>query len=263
MDLQLTGKNALVCAASEGIGKAIATGLAQEGANICIFSRTEDKVSKACKDIEKTAKGKVFGFVADLSNKSDRERINSEMRRVFSSIDILINNQGGPAPGGLMAVTEEQTVAAVETNLYAVMHLTKLCLPQMQEKQWGRIINILSLSGKESLPNMLLSNMLRPAILGFSKTLAHENAKFGITVNSLLPSAVLSARTMGFMKKAAEMQGIDIETAIANTSKNIPVGHIATPEEFSQLAVFLCSPLASFVTGTAVAVDGGSSKGIY
>ena len=263
MDLLLHQKVALVCASSTGIGKAIAKGLAEEGVHVSIFSRTENSIKQAAEDIAKTARGKVIYHVGDISHSEDVERIIEDTKEKLGTIDILINNQGGPAAGSIEHLTNEEIDSAIETTLRSVIHVTKLCLPEMKRQSFGRIINILSVSAKESLPGMLLSNIMRPALLGFSKTIATEYAPFGITVNSLLPSAVATDRATFLMQKQAKEYGTDLNAVLKNAVKSLPIGRMATPEEFAQLAVFLSSPKASYITGTAIAVDGGASHSIF
>jgi len=263
MDLGIKSKVALVCASSEGIGKAIAAGLAAEGAHVALFSRDIEKLNLAAQDVKRGAQGRVSVHQGDLAISGDIVRVFEDVVKEHGSIDILINNQGGPDAGSLLSVTDEQVDRAYSVNLKSVLLLTKLCLPQMRERKWGRIINVLSLSGKEPLPNMLLSNIFRPAVLGLAKTVAHENAAFNITVNSILPAAVMTNRTRKLLTAAAESQKIDFETILANSVKNIPIGRIASPEEFVQLALFLCSQNASYVTGSAISVDGGISKSLW
>ena len=263
MDLLLRKKVALVCASSAGIGKAIAKGLAEEGTHVSIFSRTDNSIKRAAEDIAKTAQGKVIYNVCDISNFEDVKRIIEDTNKKLGLVDILINNQGGPAAGSIEQLTDKEIDSAIITNLRSVIHITKLCLPAMKQRSFGRIINILSISAKEALPGMLLSNIVRPALLGFSKTIAREYAPFGITVNSLLPSAVLTDRATSLMQKQATEQGVDFDAVLRNAIKSLPIGRMASPEEFAQLAVFLSSPKASYITGTAIAVDGGASHSIF
>lgn len=264
MNLFLDNKVALVCASSEGIGKAIAMGLSVEGVHIALFSRDAIKLEIAATEIKSVAKGRVTVHVGDLSLPSDIHRIYEEVLLQHNGmIDILINNQGGPVPGNLFELSETEIDHAYQVNLRSVFLLSKLCLAGMRVNNWGRIINILSISAKEPLPNMLLSNIFRPAALGLSKTLATENAPFNITINSLLPAAVMTNRTKTILVNVAKKQGIDLETLILENEKKIPVGRIAEPEEFSQLALFLCSDKASYITGTAISVDGGVSKSLW
>mgnify|MGYP001571489854 CR=1 FL=1 len=263
MNLQLEQKVALVCASSAGIGKAIAKGLAEEGVHVSILARTPNTLEAAYAEISKVARGKVMQTVCDVANSKDIAAVCESTQSKLGPIDILINNQGGPAPGSLFDVTNEQLDSAIDTNIKAVFQFTKFCLPGMKQRRCGRVLNVLSISAKEPLPGMLLSNVMRPAILGFAKTLATEYAAAGVTINSLLPSAVMTARATRLMEARAKNEGVDLKTVVANASKGIPIGYIASPEEFAQLAVFLCSPNASYINGAAIAVDGGSNRGLF
>lgn len=263
MDLGLKGKVALVCAASAGIGKAIAKELAAEGAHVSIFSRNVHDIEATAREIERVAGGRVLFNVCDLTQSQSIVDVVSKTEAELGSIDILVNNQGGPPPGGFEEISEEQVRAAICLNLESVFLLTRLCLPKMKQRKWGRILNILSITAKEPAPQMFLSNVLRPAVLGFAKTLAIETAPLGITVNSLLPSAVLTRRTQQLLERISEREAIGFQEALDRSSKSIPMGRIATPEEFAQLVVFLCSANASYITGVAIPVDGGSSRSLF
>jgi len=263
MELRLNQKVALVCASSAGIGKAIACGLAAEGVHVSIFSRTKEAVESTAKEIGKTATGRVIHQVCDLSNPQDIKRVVEYTQRELGPIDILINNQGGPEAGTLPDITDAQLESALAVNIRAVFQLTKLCLPSMKKRGFGRVINILSTSAKEPLPNMLLSNTVRPAILGFAKSLAKEYASFGVTINSILPHAVLTERAYSLLEERARQEKKDFDTTLANAAKSIPIGRLASPEECAELAVFLCSPRASYITGAAIPVDGGATHGLF
>ncbi len=264
MNLFLNNKVALVCASSEGIGRAIAKGLAIEGANVALFSRDINKLEVAAKEIRTFSKGKITVHAGDISKPRDINRIfNDVLIQHGGRIDILINNQGGPAAGGVLDLAEDDLDNAYQANLRSVFLITKLCLLGMRERKWGRIINILSISGKEPLPNMLLSNIFRPAVLGFAKTIANENAPYNITINSLLPAAVMTNRTISSLMKAAETKGVNLDELIFESEKKIPIGRIAEPDEFSQMALFLCGENASYITGTAISVDGGVSRALW
>lgn len=263
MDLKLTGKTALVCASSAGIGKAIAHGLAQEGAHVSIFGRSQDRVESAFREISQVAKGRVLRSVGDLRSKDDLSRIFEQTQAQLGPVDVLVNNQGGPAAGKFEDIDDEQLTAGIETNITAVLHLSRLCLPGMRARKWGRIVNVLSISAKEPIPGMFLSNLLRPAILGFAKTIALENAGSGITVNSLLPSAVLTERSRVLLQKRADQEGRDFHDVSLQAASTIPVGYIASPDQFGQTAVFLCSDQAAYITGTAIPIDGGVSKALF
>jgi 3-oxoacyl-[acyl-carrier protein] reductase len=264
MDLQLKGKNALVSASSAGIGFAIAQGLAEQGVNVAIFSRNQQSIARAAQQIEAAAKSsRVIAFAGDVSKTDDLSRIIRETRAQLGSIDILVNNQGGPAPGGIAEVSDAQIESAYRSNLLSVLYSMRECLPEMKARRWGRILNILSISAKEPIPGLLLSNMFRPAVLGLAKTLASEVAAFGVTINSLLPNSVLTQRTRTLVERKALEKGIDFESALKESNKSLPIGYCASPEEFAQMAIFLCSPKASYISGTAVPVDAAASRALY
>ncbi len=263
LNLELYQRVALVCASSGGIGKAIAKELARQGAAVSLFARNEGALVAASEEIAALGGGRVIHQVADLAKPQDLSQVVEVTRSKLGPIDILIHNQGGPAPGGFDDVTDAQLDSALEINLRAVIRLTRLCLPEMKRRGWGRILHVLSVSAKEPLAGMFLSNVLRPAVLGLSKTLATECARSGVTVNCILPSAVLTDRARNLMRLRAEKESLTLEQVQAESAKNLPIGYLASPEEFAQLALFLCSPKASYVTGTAIPVDGGFTRGLY
>ena len=257
-------KNALVFGSSAGIGKAIAKEFYKQGINVCLASRSEEKLKAAAQDILQIASNaKLIYDVCDVSNASEIEMIISKCQKELGPIDILVNNQGGPIPGGFQTITEDQLTQAINTNLLSFFRATKLCIGPMKERGWGRIINVLSISAKEPIPNMLLSNMIRPAILGMSKTIAQEYAQFGVTINSVLPSAVLTERTFSLLTDRANRENRSYEDILKETVAGLPSKHIASPEEFSQIVSFLCSENASYINGAAIPVDGASSKSLY
>lgn len=261
MELKLDGKLALVCASSAGIGKAIAKGLYAEGADVVILGRDKQKLENAEKEIRASGTGKLLAVTCDLRDPKSVDSMLTEVAKLGSP-QILVHNQGGPAPGSIENLGEEQIRSAVETNIYSVMRITKALIPGMKASGWGRIVHVLSVSAKESLPNMLLSNMVRPAVVGFSKTIAQEYAPFGITSNCVLPAAVLTQRSLDFMGQRAAKENKTLDQIRMESAKSIPIGRQASPEEFAQTALFLCSEPAAYVTGTAIAVDGGFTRSI-
>ena len=262
MELNLKGKNALICASSAGIGKAIAIGLFKEGANVSILGRDEKKLNEAASEILKISNGKVLATVCDLGSEDNIQNVFERTISKHGAVDILVNNQGGPIPGAFEDISLSDTKKALDINLISTLILSKLCLPQMKKNGWGRIINILSITAKEPSSGMYLSNMVRPAVLGFSKSIALDYAADGITVNSLLPAAVLSDRTSFFVNKSAEEKGISFDEAAAIIAEDLPPKRIATSEEFSQIALYLAGEGASYINGTSICVDGGLSKGL-
>lgn len=262
MDIELRERTALVAAGSAGIGKAIATGLASHGAQVCIFARTEATLEAASREMS-AAGMRVMYAVGDLGDPADVARVAAEASARLGPIDILVNNQGGPPPGTFDDVTVDQVRRAFAVNVESVLQLTRLCLPSMRERGWGRILNILSVTAKEPAPGLFLSNLVRPAVLGFAKTVARENAAFGITVNSLLPASVLTKRARDLLGLEAERKGITLQEAIDDAARRLPIGRIAAPEEFAEIALFLCSSRAAYVTGTAIPVDGGATHTLF
>lgn len=263
MNLGISGKNAVVFAGSKGIGRAIARALALEGANVYIISRNPSHLQEAQVIVSEDAKGSVLTGVCDVGDKEQIDLVIKDAVNKLGSIDILINNQGGPKPGGFSQLDDVDLQRALDVNLISVFHSTKLVLNGMVEKGWGRIVNVLSISAKESLPNMLLSNMIRPAVLGFSKTVAQEYARHGVTINSILPSAVMTDRSLSSLQEKANKEGTSVEDQIQNISRNLPPLRLASPEELASCALYLCSCTASYINGVALAVDGSSSKGIF
>ena len=262
MDLGISGKNAIIGASSGGIGKGIALELAKEGVNVSILGRDKDKLFKTRDEILEIAKGKVIATVCDLSISEDIENVYKKTIEEFGGVDILINNHGGPKPGSFIDTSKEDTLQAFNLCFHSTTLMTKLCLPNMIENKWGRIINVLSLSAREPIKGMYLSNVIRPALTGFAKTIAIENADKGITVNNVLPSAVLSDRTSYFVNLAAENNGTSFNDELKKIEESLPNKYIATPEEFAQSVIYLCSKNAGYVNGVSLQIDGGISKGL-
>ncbi len=262
MDLRLKNKIAVVCASSEGIGKGIARSLSREQVKVCLVSRSEEKLKKAAFEIEAASKNEVIFKVCDLQSKKDIRSTYEYIYEALGPIDILINNQGGPTPGELLSLDEKDIESAIQVNFKSIIEFSKMCLPSMLEKKWGRIVNVLSLSAKEPMKNMLLSNSLRPAVLGVAKSLANQYAASGITVNSVLPNAVLSKRTEYIVGLEAERLGVDYESCLKKISEDLPIGRIAEIDEIGDIVTFLCSDRAGYLNGLALPIDGGASRGL-
>ena len=264
MDLGISGKKAIVCAASAGIGRGIAESLVREGCHVAIIARESERLYSTAEYLRSLTDKIVTEIACDLSIRGQIVAAYETAVRVFDGpIDILVNNQGGPIPGELMDVREQKFEEAFHNNVLPVVTLTSKVLPAMQENRWGRILNVLSISGKEPLPGMVLSNSLRPAVLGIAKSLAKQYAADGITINSLLPANVLTDRTRGLLERRAQELGISLEEALDEGASSVPMNKMASPEEFASVATFLCSERASFVTGVAIPVDGGMSSSLF
>ena len=263
MELSLKGKNAIVCASSQGLGKAAAVDLAKEGVNLVICSRDQDKINAVKKEIEETTEVDVLGLEADLSSEDDIKRLFKESKKEFQSIDILINNNGGPPPSTFEELTDEDWQRTFNSTMMSAIRLSKLVLPDMKKNKWGRIINISSVSVKTPVNGLFLSNSIRMGVLGWAKALSDEVAPHGITVNSVCPGTTKTERIEQILNAQSESSGKDkseIEEAMANS---IPMLRIGEATDLSALIAFLASEKANYMTGLAVQVDGGSARTFY
>ncbi len=265
INYNFTNKTVLITAASKGIGFELAKQLALLGANISISSRNATNLRIAKKIILKLKKdAKVFTIKQDLENLNSIKNVVTKSEKYFkSTIDILINNSGGPDPKLVIDTSYKDWEKAFNINLKSAIYLSTHVIQNMRKKNWGRIINLTSTTAKEPAKKMCLSNITRSGLISFSKTLSMEVAEYGITVNSILTGGVLTERLKNLLKKSIKKKKYNFEKELKNISKNIPVQRIAKPDEFIQLILFLCSENSSYVNGTAIPIDGGTSKGLF
>jgi len=263
MDLGLKGKVALVAAASQGLGRAVAAELAAEGASVVMCSRGADRLEAACVSISNETNADVIGIAGDLSVAADIERIVDEAVKRFGRIDILVTNTGGPPAATFENISRQAWDEAARGLLTSVLDLTRLVLPGMKQRGWGRILNVTSIAAKQPVANLILSNSLRAAVTGFAKTLADEVAADGITVNNILPGYTATERVVGLADTIARNEGIDPAIVRSRWEEQIPMKRLGTPAEFAALAAFLVSERASYITGTSVAVDGGWMRSLF
>jgi len=261
MIINLSGKTALVTASSKGIGFAISKALLDAGANVCICSRNEENLRGAEQQLANAER--VFAIPGDIADPEFLKQFVANAQERFKAIDILVNNSGGPPAGEALSLTEEQWLAAINSNLLSVVRLSTLVIPDMKTRGWGRIINLTSTAAREPAAGMVLSNVTRAGVAAYTKTLAQEVGPFGITVNTILTGGVLTDRLNSLLERNIKDTGESLQDAIARIEKTIPVRHIATPEEFAQATLFLVSPQASYINGAAIPVDGGASKSIF
>ncbi len=263
MDLSIKGKNAIVCASSQGLGKAAAIDLAKEGVNLAICSRDKQKINLVKSEIEEIADVKLVALEADLSSEKDINSLFQEAKKELKTIDILINNNGGPPPSNFEELTDEDWQRTFNATMMSAIRLSKLVLPDMKKNKWGRIINISSVSVKTPVNGLFLSNSIRMGVLGWAKALSDEVASQGITVNTVCPGTTKTERIEQILDVQSESTGkskTELEEAMA---RSIPMQRIGEAVDLSALITFLASEKANYMTGLAVQVDGGSSRTFY
>lgn len=262
MNIDLQNKTALVCGSTQGIGKATAKELAKLGANITLLSRNEEKLIETIKELD-TSKGQKHNFiVADFSNPSGLKSVIKEYIQEGNKIHILINNTGGPKGGAIKDATTDEFLLAFNQHLICNHILVQAVYPIMKEEGYGRIINVISTSVKQPLPNLGVSNTIRGAVANWSKTLANELGVFGITVNNVLPGATNTARLQSIAQIKAEQLHESVEDVYTEMASETPMKRIAQPEEIAAAIAFLASPAAAYINGINVPVDGGRTKSL-
>jgi 3-oxoacyl-[acyl-carrier protein] reductase len=262
MDLGLKDRVALVAAASKGLGKATALELAREGCDVAIVSRNADVLDATAAEIREATGRRVLVVPADVGDEAAVERLVQVVLAEYGRIDVLVNNAGGPPPGTFTDVSDEDWLHAVQLNLMSAVRLTRLVLPGMRERRWGRIINITSVSVKQPMPTLILSNAVRVGVVAMAKTLAGQVAGEGITVNNVCPGSILTDRITQLTQADAQREGISFDEALARRAAAIPMGRIGLPEELAALIAFLASERAAYITGTTIQVDGGAFNGL-
>lgn len=261
MELQLSGKTAVIAASSQGLGKAIAEGLLREGANVVVSGRDEEKLKDVVAELQQIGSGKVVFQRTDITNTEDIKQLIQTAVDQFGGVDILVNNAGGPPAGSFETITDEQWQTAFELNLLSYIRLIRESLPFLKE-QGGKIINIASSSIKEPIPGLLLSNTFRTGIVGLTKTLAQELAQYGILINTVAPGRISTDRVRHLDEVNAEKMQISREEVEERVKGTIPLGRYGKPEEFAKVVVFLASDANSYMTGSSFLVDGGMVKSI-
>jgi len=262
MDLGIAGKRALVLASSRGLGKGIAVALAREGVHVLLCGRSAETLAANCAAINAEGLGRADWVQADLSDEAFVEAVVAAVGEKLGGIDILVNNSGGPTPGSTEDMSEETLLTYFHSMVLRLIALTNRLLPGMKEQRWGRILTVASSGVIEPISGLALSNTLRPALAGWSKTLATEVAQYGITSNMLLPGSIFTDRLKSLDAAAAERSGRSVDDVKAASEKAIPARRYGTVEEFAATAAFLCSGPASYVTGSMVRCDGGAAHSV-
>lgn len=256
MQLDLKGKRALVLSSSRGLGLGIAEALAEEGAHVLLCGRNAARLAAAAGTI--AARGGRADYVgADLADPGFAATVAAAAEDRLGGVDILVNNTGGPPPGTAAEMSPEALAAQFSMMVGAVVETTGRVLPQMRARRWGRILTLASSGAVQPIPNLAMSNALRPALIGWSKTLASEVAADGVTVNVLLPGRIATDRIEELDAANAKRQGKPVEEIRARSRAAIPMGRYGEVHEFAAVAAFLCSGAASYVTGTVMRCDGG------
>lgn len=257
MNLDLTGKTALVCGASQGLGAAVAHELALMGANVYLLARNEANLKAVLHSLDTALQQQHGYFVADTSEPSAVASQISDFLSKGHTIDILVNNSGGPASGPLLQTHVEDLEKGFRSHLLTAHTLAQLVVPGMQAKGFGRIINIVSTSVKQPINGLGISNTVRAAVANWAKTLANEIGKYGITVNNVLPGYTKTDRLDYLFGKQAADAGTSVDAIVDKTVAMIPAGRLGEPEEFAAAVAFLCSPAAAYINGINLPVDGG------
>jgi 3-oxoacyl-[acyl-carrier protein] reductase len=263
MDLGLAGKVAIVAASSKGLGRATATCLAREGALVTVNGRKPEELAVTAAEIRASTGGDVIEVPGDLSNAADCLALIEETVRQRGRLDVMVCNAGGPPAGTFSDFPEDDPwLAAVNLNLMSTLRMSRAAIPHLEAQGGGSITNIVSISVKQPIPNLVLSNTARTAVIGLARSLALEYAPRGIRVNNVCPGSILTDRIRSIAEGTAEKGGESVEDVIAREGAAIPLGRHGDPEEFGRVVTFLASPAASYVTGATVQVDGGAYKGL-
>ena len=263
MELGLGGKVALVAASSQGLGRAIVEELAAEGTSIVMCARSEARLREAAQTVAASTGATVVPVTADVSKAGDVRRLAEAALGCFGRVDVLVTNSGGPPPGTFESTGPEAWQAAVDVLLTSAVELIRALLPGMRQRRFGRILNVTSITVKQPVENLILSNALRAAVTGMARTLASEVAPYGITVNNLLPGYTRTERLTELAESAARRAGTAPADFYARLEGEIPARRLGEPRELAALAAFLASERAGYITGQSVAVDGGWVRSLY
>ncbi|WP_085991292.1 SDR family oxidoreductase [Oceanobacillus senegalensis] len=257
MDLGLEGKSVIVTAASKGLGKASAMEFAREGAYVLISSRNKEQLETAVAEIkENTGNQQIDYAVCDMKNANDIQKLVEKAVSWNGTVDVLVNNAGGPPAGSFLDMTDEEWYHAFELNLLSFVRTIRAVAPYMQRQKRGAIVNLASSSIKQSIDGLVLSNTMRPGIVGLSKTLARELGEDNIVINTVGPGVIKTDRISELTKNSGEQS-----ISLANESE-IPMGRYGEPEEFAKAIVFLASGANTYITGQTLVVEGGNVRAL-
>jgi 3-oxoacyl-[acyl-carrier protein] reductase len=264
MDLGIENRNALVLASSQGLGLGIAKKLCEEGVNVLLSGRSEDKLAAAAEELTANGNGpgKAHYTVVDLFNADAAHQLYRAAQHNPGGVDILVNNTGGPPPGTVDSPDSEQWHAQIDAMLIRIIEITNLCIVDMKKSGWGRVLTLASSGVVQPIPNLSMSNTIRSSLVGWSKSLSNEVAGAGITVNMLLPGRIHTERVDQIDAANAKKLGKTVEEVAAETQASIPMGRYGTVEEFASVGAFLVSEAARYVTGSLIRCDGGLIRSV-
>lgn len=263
MDTGLKNRVAIVAASSKGLGKAVAMGLAKEGARLALCSRGASALAAAAAEIREATGAEVFTEPVDVTIETQVSAFVRHTQERFGRLDICVTNAGGPPSKTFAETTVEDWRHGVDLNLMSTLFFARETLPVMQRQRWGRLITITSVTVKQPVDGLILSNSVRAAVAGLVKSLSNEYGPSNVLVNNVCPGYTRTARLDELANRLAEAGGISREEAEERWTSQVPLRRLATPEEFADVVVFLASERASYVTGASIAVDGGFIKGLH
>lgn len=260
MKLNLKNKNVLVVAASSGIGRAIAEMFLEEDCNVAICSSNKEKLGITSKELKEKYNKDIFDIKCDINNYDEIEYTVNSVKNKFGAINILVNNCGGPKPGYFDDLNDEDWKDALDQVLLSAVRFTRLALPDMKKNKWGRIINITSISVKQPVDNLLLSNSLRSGVTAFAKTLSNQVGEYNITVNNVAPGLTLTGRLEELAEIKAKAANVPKEEMLEQMANEIPLKRLGKPKEIASAVVYLASEIGGYITGQTIFVDGGFVK---
>jgi 3-oxoacyl-[acyl-carrier protein] reductase len=262
MDLGLKGRVVIITGSSQGIGRATAESFAAEGCKLSICSRNKGSIESAAEQIHKKYGTEIFALAVDVRDAKSVESFVSATSSKFGKIDICVANAGGPPAKGFLATTQEDWQKALEQNFLSAVHLAQQVIPQMRRNHWGRFITLTSVTTKQPVNDLVLSNAVRLAIVGLVKSLANEFGKDGILVNNVAPGYTATDRLKELAKTRSVQQGKSEQQIFDAWAMDAPLKRVAEPREVADTIVWLASERASFITGQTILVDGGTYKGL-
>lgn len=263
MDLQLKGKKALITGSSRGLGFSTAHLLAEEGARVIVNSRSQEKADGAAARIAADTGAQVTGLAGDVAQKEIPAQLIAQAAEHMGGLDILITNAGGPPPGAFESFDDDTWSKAIDLSFMNHVRLIRAALPYLRQSRSASVLTITSYSVKQPIPNLVLSNSIRAATIGLTKTLALELGSEGIRFNSILPAWTKTERVVDLMQNRAQQKGSSLNDEMQAQAADSPFSRMGTPREFANAAVFLVSPAASYITGVMLTVDGGMYKGTF